>query len=133
MRKLTLALAVVAGFAVASLSTTEARAQGFHFRSGPIHIDVGNVHHGRHGYYGHRSYGYGNYGRSNYGHQIHGYYGRGHYIGNRTIHYQWHPSSFQRHGNHFDYVPGHFDVYHGGGHHYGHRRHYGYGRSRHRH
>jgi hypothetical protein len=138
MKKVTLAIAVVAGLGLAVLSTSEARAQGrvgFHIRSGPIHIDVGNVHHGRSSHYGHQRYGHQGYGHQGYGHQSYGhqgYYGRGHYIGNRTIHYQWHPSSFQRHGNHYDYLPGHFDAYRGGGRHNGHG-HYGYGRSRHGH
>jgi hypothetical protein len=28
-----------------------------------------------------------------------------------TSHYDYHPGSYQPHGNHYDYVPGHYDLH----------------------
>lgn len=59
--------------------------------------------------------GYGGYG---------GHGGYGHWGGNRyrspriwhdTSHYDWHPGQWVPHGNHFHYLPGHWD-YHRTGH-----------------
>jgi len=117
MKKVTLAIAAGTALALACVGTSEADAQGFHFRSGAMHIDVGNAHHGRSGYYGRRNYGnYGSYGRVQFG-RIH--YG-GHYGGHNTGHYDWHPPSLQPHNNHLDYVPGHYDFHRGGHHNSGH-------------
>lgn len=46
--------------------------------------------------------------QQNYGHSNHSYY-------HDTSHYDYHGPSLQRHGNHYDYVPGHYD-YHQTGH-----------------
>ncbi|KAA5544637.1 hypothetical protein FYK55_10025 [Roseiconus nitratireducens] len=37
-------------------------------------------------------------------------------------HYDYHPPSVYRHGNHYDYVPGHYDFHQGG--HHGHHGHH---------
>ena len=74
------------------------------------------------------NYGYGNYGayrsyRPSYGPSI--YYGRSYrptYNYQRSYggyhparpHYDYHPPSLVPHGNHLDYVPGHYDFHHRG-------------------
>ncbi len=35
-----------------------------------------------------------------------------------TSHYDYHPGGFQRHGNHYHYVPGHYDFHRSGHWHY---------------
>jgi hypothetical protein len=107
-----LAIVCVAMVCVVS-DRQEARAQGVHFGGGGIHVDVGRPHGG----YGHRS---------SYGGSGHGYgYGQGYRMGwgghqghsdfHDTSHYDVHPGGYQRHYNHFDYVPTHYD-YHRQGH-----------------
>ncbi|WP_182866439.1 hypothetical protein [Stieleria mannarensis] len=93
---------------------------------------------------GNYGYGYGNYGayrslRPSYGPSI--YYGRSFrptYNYHRSYrgyhpsrpHYDYHPPSLVPHGNHFDYVPGHYDFHYRGhgrhGHHgkHGHHKHH---------
>ncbi len=65
----------------------------------------------QHGYGGWNNSGGWNRGYSNYGYNRFG----GHYDWHNTSPYDYHPGSFQRHYNHFDYVPGHYD-YHRSGH-----------------
>jgi hypothetical protein len=86
----------------------EATAQGIHFRSGGLHIDVGHAHHGYHGHYGRRSYG-------RYSHGLHGYsrWG-GHSHWHDTTHLDYHPGEFVPHYDHYHYVPGHYDVHYDG-------------------
>ncbi|MGL4514712.1 MAG: hypothetical protein ACRCT8_16615 [Lacipirellulaceae bacterium] len=109
------------------VGTERASAQGVHFSSGRVHVDVGNPH--GHGYGFHRSPAYGRrvvvgypgygggYG-SPYGHRrVVGYGGHGHHgrsVWHDTSHYDWHGPSLQPHGNHFDYVPGHYDFHRDG-------------------
>jgi hypothetical protein len=69
------------------------------------------------GYGGQNHYRY-NYGGNPYGGLVYnqrwcppGGYGQWH----NTSHWDYHPGSFQRHRNHFHYVPGHYD-YHQTGH-----------------
>ncbi len=107
-KKLALALAVVASVGLWGASQAQAAPWGFGIQIGP-----------RYGYSG------GHYG--GYGHRSH----RGHYDWHDTSHYDYHPGGFQRHNNHYHYVPGHYDYhrsghwdYHRGGH--GHRGHYGH-------
>jgi hypothetical protein len=100
--------AVAVGFTLGPAETAD--AQGIHFRSRGVHIDVGNPH----GHYGHRSYGhYPSYPRGGWAAQYHsGFYGRGHY--------DYHPTEVIRHGHHYHVVPGHYDYHRGGhGHGYG--------------
>ena len=35
-----------------------------------------------------------------------------------TSHYDYHPGGFQQHGNHFHYVPGHYDFHQTGHYHW---------------
>jgi hypothetical protein len=105
--------ALMAGF-----NAKEATAEGFHFRSGGVHIDVGHVHHGHghHGHYGH--YGrrsYGDYGYGRHGYRRHGYSGwGGHSHWHDTTHLDYHPGYVVPHYDHYDYVPGHYDVHYDG-------------------
>jgi hypothetical protein len=92
---------------MAAFNAKEATAQGFHFRSGGVHIDVGHVHHGHHGRHD-----------RHYGSYRHGRHGHGHWGGHRqwhdTTHLDYHPGYFVRHYDHYDYVPGHYDVHYDG-------------------
>ena len=67
------------------------------------------------------NYGYGNHGHSHYNHRPYRNYGYRDTAWHDTSHYDYHPGSIQRHGNHYHYTPGHYD-YHSTGHyhHYGH-------------
>ncbi len=107
-------LAIVMGLTllIVNASAPSARAQGFHFGGGGVHVDIGNPH----GYYG----GYGGYGCGGYGgYPYTTYYGgwgggRGHAHWHDTTHLDYHPGEFVRHRNHYHYVPGHYDVHRDG-------------------
>jgi hypothetical protein len=106
-----LAIAFVA-FAWTVGSTSTAEAQGIHYRSRGVHIDVGNPH--GYGYHrGYRSYGYApSYHHGGWGAYYHsGFRSRGHY--------DYYPPRVIPHGDHYDVIPGHY-RYHRGGHGYGH-------------
>ncbi len=94
MKKLLIVCVALAGMAFVGTTST-AQAGGVNFG-----ITFGN---GYGGYYGNRSYN-----RTPY-------YGRRHAYWHDTSHYDYHPGGFQRHGNHYHYVPGHYD-YHQTGH-----------------
>ncbi|MBC8352252.1 MAG: hypothetical protein H8E66_09700 [Planctomycetes bacterium] len=123
MKKITLALAVIVGFALVGMGTSDAEAAspfGFHFGNSGFHVNIGTPHHRGHTSYYRRSnlgrhYGSSHYGRGN----------RGHYDYHDTTHYDYHPGQFYRHGNHIDYVPGHYDL-HRSGHYDYHRGSHGY-------
>ena len=96
------------GLGICAVSAPDAEAGSFYF-------GIGN------GYYG----GYGGYG---------GGYGWGHPGGrvwHDTGHYDYYPGTFQRHYDHYHYIPGHYH-YHDTGHwdHYGgwggHHHHHGH-------
>lgn len=109
MKRAGLSLAVLAGIAVFGGMTSSAEA-GWGIR-------IGHSSHSGHFGRSYNDHGYG-YGRSNhYGHGR-----RGHYDYHDTSHYDYHPGGYQRHGNHYDYVPGHYD-YHRTGHYDYHRGH----------
>jgi len=55
-------------------------------------------YHGGHGHGGHSHGGYPTY--------------------HNTSHYDYHPGSFQQHGNHFHYTPGHYDLHQTGHYHW---------------
>ena len=109
MKKL-LAIAVIAASAMLVSGGEEARAQGIHIGGRGVHIDVGRPHGRRYG--GHSFY------HSGYGHRG-GWSGwgghRSHYDWHDTSHYDFHPGGFERHRNHYHYVPPHYD-YHRDGH-----------------
>jgi hypothetical protein len=93
--------------------------------AGGFGISIGNY--GYRGYSGHGAYR-PNYGRSyrpsyNYSRVYQGRYGGygGHGGGGhhpRVPHYDYHAPTLVPHGNHLDYIPGHYDYHRGG--HYGH-------------
>jgi hypothetical protein len=110
MKKITVAIAVISAFYLASSGSSAAQAASpfsIQIRGGGVQFGIGNGYH--RSYYGNRGvYGRGNYAGGNYGR---GNYGRGHYDWHNTSHYDFHPGSYYRHGNHFDYSPGHFDLH----------------------
>jgi hypothetical protein len=65
---------------------------------------------GFYGGYGHGGHGYGSYWGGGWGaHSWHD-----------TTHLDYHPGSFVPHYDHFDYVPGHFDIHRSGHWHHNH-------------
>lgn len=84
------AVTATMGLGLIAFSAPQADARSFYF-------GIGNGFYGGYG-------GYGGYGRG---------YGRGHRWHN-TSHYDWHRGGFQRHYNHYDYVPGHYDFHRSG-------------------
>jgi hypothetical protein len=86
-------------------SRAEADNFGLHFAGPGYHVDIGRPH-SRFMYYG--SY-YGG-GWNNY----HRYYSP-QAVWHDTSHYDYHPGEFVPHGNHYHYIPGHYD-YHEEGH-----------------
>lgn len=104
-------MAAVAAIGFSLGPAESADAQGIHFHSRGVHIDIGNPH----GHYHYRSYGYApSYYRGGWGAHYHsGFYGRGHY--------DYYPTEVIRHGNHYHVIPGHYH-YHRGGHRHGHGR-----------
>jgi len=99
MKKLIFAAAAVVGLTFVAGNTAEAghgrRSLNFGFSNGRFGFNI----HG--GHRGHRRH----FGQP--------YYPGGWY--HDTGHYDYHPPSVQWHGDHFDYVPGHYD-YHNTGH-----------------
>jgi hypothetical protein len=98
-------LAFVTVVAISGVAVSSASAQGYCSPYG----GYGGSGYRYNSYY---SGGYGGYGGYSSGY---GGYGGG---WNNSGHYDYHPGSFQRHRNHFHYVPGHYDY-----HHPGHRNH----------
>jgi hypothetical protein len=118
--------------------TSTASAQGFGGRRGGHHGGIHDGHHGgQHGHVhrgGHRSnFGYGGHVhgyRSGIGVYSSGYRGFSVGVGglnlnfggypqwHDTSHLHYHPGSFQRHGNHYDFVPGHYDLHRSGHYHW---------------
>lgn len=111
----------------------KAEARGVHIQAGGLHVDVGNPHGFGYGHGYAHAVGYGNPYRSFYGgglgHGVgYGGYGGGYGYGvgyggagcgsgrtwHDTSHYDWHGPSLRRHGNHFDYTPGHYDFHRDG-------------------
>lgn len=58
-----------------------------------------------------RSRGYSQFGVSNRGYGSRGYGGARYHD---TTHLDYHAPSINRHGNHYDYTPGHYDVHRSG-------------------
>ncbi len=104
-------VAIVFAFVLVGVCVSDVQAQGFHFGSGGVHLDVGYPHsyYGDYGGYYSRSHCYGGYPYTSY-------YGGG---GGRsywhdTTHLDYHPGYYARHRNHDHYVPGHYDVHEDG-------------------
>lgn len=106
--------AVVLAMSSFAGGANDAQAQGIHFGSGRVHVDIGNPHGGWYGGAYNRHYGGGHRQHSYYRGGHGGHYGGNHYW-HDTSHYDYHPGGFQRHYDHYDYVPGHYD-YHQTGH-----------------
>lgn len=116
-KKLLVSAAALAAVFFLTSSADRAEAVGFHVQAGGLHFDIGNPH----GYGAYDVYRGGryNHGRSHYAHggrgvrSYHGYRG-GYRTWHDTTHLDWHPGGYVRHGNHYDYIPGHYDVHHDG-------------------
>jgi len=128
IRKVPLAIAALAAMALVGLDTQGAKAAhgfggfGLHFGGRNVHLDIGNPH-GRYSGYGQRRAVAYRSTRTFYPQ----YQTRAHYDWHDTSHFDYHPGGYVRHGNHFDYRPGHYDWHqeghydrHTGGHHGGH-------------
>lgn len=99
---------------------SEAQAQhGVRVQVGRFGLSIGGGHygyypsysHGYHRHYGHYGHGYHSYHPGYYGHRSHhGHHGYYH----DTTHLDYHPPQIVPHGNHYDYVPGHYDLHRSG-------------------
>ena len=100
MRKLVIAAIGAAAFIAASFNfNNSASARGFsvHLAGPGYHVDFGRSH-AHHGGWGHWD-----------GH--HSYYGHGRRVWHDTTHYDYHPGEWVRHGHHYHYIPGHYDLH----------------------
>ncbi len=113
-----LALPMIAAGFLLVCDTNEAQAQirvqigGFGLNGRSVYR--GNVYRGGHHYSSNRVYGHStrrlSYGTQRYGHNC-GHYG-GHYGWyHDTTHLDYHAPQIYRHGNHWDYQPGHYDIH----------------------
>lgn len=108
LRKTTLAIVPLLAIALAlSSDTSTASADGFAIQVGRFGISTYNHRGHNHRYNSFRTPVYRNYGPS------YGSYYRGGYHGYARPHLDWHGPSLVPHGNHYDYVPGHWDVHYG--------------------
>lgn len=118
-KKLVFSIAVVAALLLTAGTAERAEAAGVQFRAGGLHLDFGDPHRSAACYGGGRGgYAYGGRGghhayRGNGARSYHGYRG-GYRTWHDTTHLDWHPGGYVPHGNHFDYVPGHYDVHRDG-------------------
>ena len=93
MKQLILASVAAVGILLVATSSSEA---------GGVHYGYGGTHHGVHG---HHNHGFGGYAPS------YGCYYPSYPQWHDTSHYDWHPGGFVPHGNHYHYVPGHYDLH----------------------
>jgi hypothetical protein len=98
------AFALTALFVV-DVSASPAEAQGIHYRSRGVHIDIGSAHRHGHRHHGRRRYS---------GRRWHGGWGGHHSDWHDTTHLDYHPGEFVPHYDHYHYVPGHIDVHRSG-------------------
>src|SRR5687767_1672434 len=117
MTKYLMPVPILVALIVVGVTAKEADAQGFHFRSGGIHVDVGRPHHGYHGRGLHGLHGYSRHGYGRRG--GYGAWGGDHYW-HDTTHLDYHPGYVVPHYDHYDYVPGHYDVHRTGHWHHDH-------------
>jgi len=83
--------------------------------AGGFSISVGRGHYGHGHYGGYRGFvGRGGYGYGGYGRSYYPSYGHSHSVWHDTSHYDYHPGGFARHGNHYHYIPGHYDWHQDG-------------------
>ena len=105
MKKL-IAIAVIAAAAFLTSSVDKARAQGIHIGGRGVHIDIGRVHSGHYGRYGSFYRGSSHDG----GHSSWGGY-RSPSRWHDTSHYDFHPGGYERHYNHYHYVPSQYNFH----------------------
>lgn len=107
--------------ACVALSPNSGQAQGIHLGTRRVHVDLGQPHAPQYRYVPQTYGGYGEYGGFGGGYHTTYYPShRSHVDWHDTTHYDYHPSGFQPHYDHYDYVPGHYDVHRSGhwdGHH----------------
>ncbi len=98
MKKLTLAFAAVAAIALMSLAADPAKAAGFgwYFSSGPSYQTYYNPT----PIYYNSGFGQGGFHDDHHADDWHD-----------TSHLHYRPARFLRHGNHFDYVPGRYEIH----------------------
>ena len=120
-KNFTLSMAALAAITLISLDANVATAAhgyggfGLHIGGRNVHLNIGNPHGYQRQQVAYRT------SRNYYsGHRT----SRAHYDWHDTSHYDYHPGGFVRHGNHYDYRPGHYDYHreghydrHSGGHH----------------
>lgn len=94
-------LTAFALFAAVAMTTSTAEAGRF-----GISLNFGGHRH--YSGYGNRGYSQRGYGQRNYGYRS---YGR---RSHNTSHWDYHPGGFQRHGNHYHYIPGHYHWHNDG-------------------
>lgn len=115
------------------VDTRESQAQGIRVQIGGFGINAGgaycgpSVYRGGHHFYSNQPrvysysaqrpiYGYNQFG-SPYG--IYGGHHGVHYRGyHDTTHFDYHPPQIYRHGNHYDFLPGHYDLHRSGHYHH---------------
>ena len=121
-------LPVVATGLLMVAGASEAQAQ-VRVQIGGFGLNVGG-HHGRAVYRGGHHFVPNVYGNSvcppNYGLNVYGHHGlyrggvhsyrHGYYHG--TTHFDYHPPEVYRHGNHYDFQPGHYDLHRSGHYHH---------------
>ena len=100
--------AVAAMFFFAGDAPKAEAGDGFSLHAGRFGIHIGGHHDGHHRSYRH-VYRPRHYGHS-YHHRWHGRH-RGYHD---TTHFDYHPPEIRRHGFHYDYIPGHYDLHRSG-------------------
>ncbi len=117
-----MAIPVIAAGLLLAANASEAQAQ-VRVQIGGFGIRGGSVYRGGHHFSPRHVYGHSvhrpSYGVRVYGHhvpRVHGYGHHGYY--HDTTHLDYHPPTFYRHGNHYDFQPGHYDVHHSGHYHH---------------
>lgn len=110
MYKLIIPAAAIVAFTFLGAGADTADAKGFHFRSGSVHVDIGNPHRT---YYG-SSIGHPGHGhRAYYPSQSWGWHQPAH-TWHDTSHWDYNPPQLLWHGNHYDYIPGHYNWHQDG-------------------
>lgn len=119
-----LAIPLMAAGLLFAANITEAQAQGIRVQIGGFGVNGGGYYRGGYNAYSHRSYGYSAcppaYGYQSFYGSPYGNYGGYHgYHGSHrgAAHFDYHPPQVYRHGNHYDFQPGHYDLHRSGHHH----------------
>ncbi len=99
MKKYVLTIAAIFALLFTTADAKTANAQGFHFGGGGVHVDVGYPH-GGYGHYPQTTHWGGGWG--------------GHSDWHDTTYLDYHPGGYERHYDHFNYAPGHYNVHSSG-------------------